>query len=146
MPERPRSEHRRRRLRREGDGRLFDLDERRFAGLAELADDIRAGRPFQAHRQGTGAECTNQVLVEVLRSALARHAGPMAAPAPFGTAHRLLSAPAEIEPGPPRDDRPEPERPEPERPEPERPEPGRSEPGRPEPERPEPGRPEPGRP
>ncbi|WP_119726748.1 hypothetical protein [Thermomonospora amylolytica] len=76
-----------RRLRRETDGRLFDLDRRRFVDPAELGDDVRAGRPFRAHRQGTGEECTNEVLAEVLRNELSRQAGlvdllRMTAPAP----------------------------------------------------------------
>ncbi|MFB4306864.1 hypothetical protein [Actinomadura sp. GTD37] len=82
-----------RRLRRKADGRLFDLDERRFVDPAELADDVRAGRSFRAHRQGTGAECTNEVLVEVLRSTVSRHAGQAVAPALLDMAGRLLRPP-----------------------------------------------------
>ncbi|MBG0831211.1 hypothetical protein HS041_26005 [Planomonospora sp. ID67723] len=61
-----------RRLRLKADGRLYDLDEHRHIGLDELCDDVRSGRSFRAHRQHTGAECTNEVLVEVLRSTLPR--------------------------------------------------------------------------
>ncbi|MFV2173012.1 hypothetical protein ACFHW2_24995 [Actinomadura sp. LOL_016] len=90
-----------RRLRYKADGRLFDLDERRFVELAELADDIRAGRPFRAQRQGTGAECTNEVLVEVLRSTVSHQAGQAVAPTLFDMASWFLRPPDEEEPRPP---------------------------------------------
>ncbi|OLT29287.1 hypothetical protein BJF79_40915 [Actinomadura sp. CNU-125] len=93
-----------RRLRYKRDGRLFDLDERRFVDLAELADDVRTGRPFRAQRQGTGAECTNEVLVEVLRTMMSHHAGQAAAPALLGMVGELLRAPDDAEPPPPPED------------------------------------------
>ncbi|MBE1537486.1 hypothetical protein [Actinomadura algeriensis] len=101
--DRTRATGRARRLRYEADGRLFDLDERRFVGLAELAGDVRAGRPFRAQRQGTGAECTNQVLVEVLLSVPASRSRQAGAPGLLGSAARLLRAPDDAEPPP--DDR-----------------------------------------
>jgi hypothetical protein len=64
-----------RRLRRTVGGRLFDLDERRAVALEELIDDVRAGRPFRAYRRHTGEECTDEVLVHLLRTALPGCAG-----------------------------------------------------------------------
>jgi hypothetical protein len=69
----PQPRRRGRRLRVKADGRLFDLDERRPVSLRELRDDVRSGRSFRAFRQRTGTECTNEVLVEVLRTGLPRH-------------------------------------------------------------------------
>ncbi|MBB5957166.1 hypothetical protein FHS29_003759 [Saccharothrix tamanrassetensis] len=60
----------RRVLRRERDGSLFDPDEQRAVTAEELLDDLRAGRRFRAHRRSTGADCTVEVLAEVLGSAL----------------------------------------------------------------------------
>ncbi|GIH80856.1 hypothetical protein [Planobispora longispora] len=61
-----------RRLRLRADGQLYDLDEHRCVGLEELCDDVRFGRSFRAWRQHTGAPCTNEVLVAVLRMTLPR--------------------------------------------------------------------------
>jgi hypothetical protein len=69
----PRSEYRQ--LRRESDGSLYDLGERRRISAAEIRDDIRAGRRFRAVRHDTGADCTSEVLAEVLRGALADRVG-----------------------------------------------------------------------
>jgi hypothetical protein len=55
-----------RRLRRDGDGALYDLDERRTVSLAELAEEVQAGRRFRAHRHGSERDCTQQVLLQVL--------------------------------------------------------------------------------
>jgi hypothetical protein len=65
---RPRSDLPRRRLRKESDGALFDVDERRRIGLDELRDDIRAGRYFRAVRHSSGEDCTQEVLAQVLAS------------------------------------------------------------------------------
>lgn len=52
-------------LRREHDGRLVDERDGRTVPLAELRDDLRAGRRFQARRAG-GGSCTYAVLAELL--------------------------------------------------------------------------------
>ena len=53
-------------LRRESDGTLYDLDERRTISIAELAEDVRAGRRFKARQDGSDRDCTQQVLLQVL--------------------------------------------------------------------------------
>jgi hypothetical protein len=60
----------RRRLRKESDGALSDVDERRRIGLDELRDDIRAGRYFRAVRHSSGEDCTQEVLAQVLASSV----------------------------------------------------------------------------
>lgn len=40
--------------------------ERRPVTVRELCADVQAGRRFRAYRHDTGADCTNEVLVEVL--------------------------------------------------------------------------------
>lgn len=72
---RPRSTLPRRRLRRESDGSLFDVDERRRIEPSELADDLRAGRFFRAARHSSGEDCTQEVLAQVLASSLPTPAG-----------------------------------------------------------------------
>jgi hypothetical protein len=54
-------------LRREADGSLYDIDERRWVSLSELRDEVRIGRRFRASRHDTGANCTNEVLAELLQ-------------------------------------------------------------------------------
>jgi hypothetical protein len=53
-------------LRRDGDGTLYDLEERRTIPITELAEEVRVGRRFRAHQQGSERDCTQQVLLEVL--------------------------------------------------------------------------------
>ncbi|MFJ3216484.1 hypothetical protein ACIPLC_11250 [Kitasatospora sp. NPDC086801] len=72
-----------RRLIREENGLLADSLTGRRVSLAELADDMRNGRRFQARERASGGECTYQVLVQVLLAALA--SGPVAGALP-GTA------------------------------------------------------------
>ncbi|GAA1356840.1 hypothetical protein [Saccharothrix algeriensis] len=71
----------RRVLLRERDGSLFDVDDQRVVDAGELLDDLRAGRRFRAHRRSTGADCTVEVLAEVLGPALSGpltgHGGPV---------------------------------------------------------------------
>jgi hypothetical protein len=55
-------------LRRDGDGTLYDLEERRTIPITELAEEVRVGRRFRAHQQGSERDCTQQVLLEVLGS------------------------------------------------------------------------------
>lgn len=52
-------------LRREHDGELVDEHDGRSVTLAELRDDVRAGRRFRVRRAG-GGSCTYAVLAEVL--------------------------------------------------------------------------------
>ncbi|MBW4717312.1 hypothetical protein [Saccharothrix obliqua] len=56
----------RRVLVRERDGGLTDVARRRPVTDSEVLDDLRAGRPFRAHRRDTGADCTIEVLARVL--------------------------------------------------------------------------------
>jgi hypothetical protein len=53
-------------LRRDADGTLYDLDERRTISIGELAEEVRMGRRFRAVQQGSERVCTQQVLLEVL--------------------------------------------------------------------------------
>jgi hypothetical protein len=53
-------------LRRDGDGTLYDLDERRTITVVELAEEVRVGRRFRARQQGSERDCTQQVLLVVL--------------------------------------------------------------------------------
>ena len=53
-------------LQREPDGELLDLDERRAVSIAELREDIRAGRRFRAKDRASGTDCTYAVLVQVM--------------------------------------------------------------------------------
>lgn len=86
---RPRSTLPRRRLRRENDGSLFDVDERRRIEIAELADDVRSGRYFRAARHSSGEDCTQEVLAQVLTSSLPTPSG--AATGLGGVVNGLLS-------------------------------------------------------
>lgn len=72
---RPRSTLPRRRLRRENDGSLFDVDERRRIEIAELAEDVRSGRYFRAARHSSGEDCTQEVLAQVLASSVPTPSG-----------------------------------------------------------------------
>jgi PHB/PHA accumulation regulator DNA-binding domain len=65
----PRDERPPRRLRRDDDGSLYELDERRHITVRELADDVRGGRRFRVHQHGSERDCTQQVLLEVLATA-----------------------------------------------------------------------------
>jgi hypothetical protein len=58
----------RRELVRDSDGTLRDVAEKRRIGIDELRDDLRAGRYFRARTQATDADCTHEVLGEVLRA------------------------------------------------------------------------------
>lgn len=57
-------------LRRDSDGTLYDLEEHRPVSIEELRGDLGSGRHFRAHRHDLGADCTYEVLVEVLAAAL----------------------------------------------------------------------------
>jgi hypothetical protein len=54
---------------RRSDGTLRERDGQRL-GIARLRDEVRAGNRFRAYQQETGVECTYQLLVELLGSAL----------------------------------------------------------------------------
>jgi hypothetical protein len=57
-------------LSRLSDGTLQDLDGQARVDLARLRDELRAGRTFRVYQHETGAECTYQVLVQLLLDAL----------------------------------------------------------------------------
>jgi hypothetical protein len=71
-------------LRRDDDGTLYDLDERRTITITELAEDVRVGRRFKARQQGSERNCTQQVLLQVLAAA-----GPAKAPSLPGAGGQL---------------------------------------------------------
>lgn len=73
----------RRRLRKETDGALFDVDERRRIELDELRDDVRAGRFFRAARHSSGEDCTQEVLAQVLASGVPKPQGALAGLGPL---------------------------------------------------------------
>lgn len=60
----------RRLLSRHPDGRLSDEDTEREVALGELLDGLRSGHRFRVRLHTTGADCTSEVLVEVLGLAL----------------------------------------------------------------------------
>lgn len=66
-------------LRRELDGELFDLDERRVVSISELREDVRAGRRFRAEDRESGRDCTYAVLGRVVTGGTA---GPRAGEPP----------------------------------------------------------------
>ena len=67
---RPGSARPTRALCRDSDGRLYDLEGHWPVRADELRADVRSGRRFRAYRHDTGADCTYEVLVEVLAAAL----------------------------------------------------------------------------
>ncbi len=56
----------RRELVRDSDGTLRDVTDRRRIGIDELRDDLRAGRYFRARTESTDADCTHEVLGQIL--------------------------------------------------------------------------------
>lgn len=66
---RPATPHRRL-LSRHPDGSLSDEDTQRTVTLGELLDGLRSGHRFRVRLRTTGADCTGEVLVEVLGLAL----------------------------------------------------------------------------
>ncbi len=65
------SAHRRSRLPRhelvrDSDGTLRDVNDRRRIGIDELRDDLRAGRYFRARTESSDADCTHEVLCQIL--------------------------------------------------------------------------------
>lgn len=57
-------------VRRAPDGSLSDVGTGSTVTIAELRDDLQAGRYFQAVRSDTGLSCTNEVLAELIQSAV----------------------------------------------------------------------------
>jgi hypothetical protein len=73
----PRSRRRRRKkIVRRDDGSLFDATERRRITPAELRDYIRDGGLFEARRQGSGTDCTYEVLQSVLGASMLQNLVP----------------------------------------------------------------------
>jgi len=67
MASEPKSRRRRRKkVLRKNDGSLYDATERRRMTTGELRDYVRDGGLFEARRQDTGADCTYEVLQDVL--------------------------------------------------------------------------------
>jgi len=67
MATEPKSRRRRRKkIVRRDDGSLWDATERRRITAAELRDHVRDGGLFEARRQGSGTDCTYEVLQNVL--------------------------------------------------------------------------------
>jgi hypothetical protein len=56
---------------RESDRTLYDVTERRRISLAELRDFVGDGGYFEARRHDSGADCTAQVLQDLLSDSLA---------------------------------------------------------------------------
>jgi hypothetical protein len=71
------------------DGDLYDLDEQCRVSVRELGEEVKAGRQFRVRRQGSGAECTHEVLLQVVRSSLSLYM-------PWSAAGGLLSAAGRI--------------------------------------------------
>ena len=75
---------RRKKIVRRDDGSLFDATERRRITPAELRDYLRDGGLFEARRQGSGTDCTYEVLQSVLGAGMLQNlvpglgAGPLA--------------------------------------------------------------------
>lgn len=67
MPGPPRSRRRqRKKILRRSDGSLYDVSERRQISQAELREFVRDGGFFEARRQGSGSDCTYEVLQGVV--------------------------------------------------------------------------------
>lgn len=67
MATEPRSRRRqRKKVLRRNDGNLYDATEKRRITVAELRDYVRDGGLFEARRDETGADCTYEVLAEVV--------------------------------------------------------------------------------
>lgn len=67
---------RRRHLSYQGPEALFDTEERRMVGMAELLDHVRRGGRFEATDSETGKDVTQLVLARVLTEAIPRGAAP----------------------------------------------------------------------
>ena len=87
---------RRKKIVRRDDGSLFDATERRRITPAELRDYLRDGGLFEARRQGSGTDCTYEVLQSVLGAGMLQNlvpglgAGPLAGNGGLADLARLL--------------------------------------------------------
>lgn len=79
----------RRTLVREPDGTLVDTGTNLVVDAEELLDDLKAGHRFRAHRRN-GADCTVEVLTDVLAGTLTEHRNGLSA---FGVLPLLLPSP-----------------------------------------------------
>jgi hypothetical protein len=55
---------------RTADGALCDAATGETVTLADLRNDMQAGRYFRATRDDTGTDCTNEILSELIRDAV----------------------------------------------------------------------------
>ncbi|HEY4410405.1 MAG TPA: hypothetical protein VGO87_11025 [Acidimicrobiia bacterium] len=72
----PSRRRRRKKIVRRDDGSLFDATERRRITPAELRDYVRDGGLFEARRQGSGTDCTYEVLQSVLGASMLQNLVP----------------------------------------------------------------------
>lgn len=70
VTERKSRRRRRKKIIRRDDGSLFDVSERRRITAAELRDYVREGGLFEARREGSGTDCTYEVLQSVVASGM----------------------------------------------------------------------------
>jgi len=75
---------RRKKIVRSDDGSLYDATERRRITAAELRDYVRDGGLFEARRQGSGTDCTYEVLQSVLGIGMLQNLVPGAGTGPLG--------------------------------------------------------------
>lgn len=84
MTTEPRSRRRRRkRIIRKGDGSLYDVSERRRISHSELKEYVKDGGVFEARRQGSGQDCTFEVLQGMLGTGLLENLAPGLGGGPF---------------------------------------------------------------
>jgi len=67
---RPARRRRRKKILRRSDGSLYDVSERRPISVVELREYVRDGGFFEARREGTGADCTHEILQGVVGTGL----------------------------------------------------------------------------
>ena len=85
MATEPKSRRRRRKkIVRRDDGSLFDASERCRITPAELRDHLRDGGLFEARRQGSGTDCTYEVLQSVVGTGMVQNLVPGMGAGPLG--------------------------------------------------------------
>ena len=85
MAAEPKSRRRRRKkIIRRDDGSLYDAGERRRITPAELRDHLRDGGLFEARRQGSGTDCTYEVLQSVMGAGMLQNLVPGLGSGPLG--------------------------------------------------------------
>jgi hypothetical protein len=67
---RPARRRRRKKILRRSDGSLYDVSERRPISVVELREYVRDGGFFEARREGTGADCTHEILQGIVGTGL----------------------------------------------------------------------------